>query len=148
VTQAYFAPNDEFIEVIKDAAGRGVDVRIILPGFSDSSFVLRASRANYEGLLAVGIKLFEKHDRFLHAKTAVIDGLWSTVGSSNLDYLSFVHTNEANAMILGSEFGHQMETQFLEDIKLATPIDAREWNQRSMWQRTKEIFSSYFEYWL
>jgi cardiolipin synthase len=148
VTQAYFSPNDQFISALKDAARRGVDVRIILPGFTDSRFVLYTSRAHYTELLEAGVKLYERDDRMLHAKTAVIDGLWSTVGSSNLDYLSFVHDNEANAVIVGRDFGRQMEDLFRVDLSHARPIELEKWNRRSPWERMKERFFSLFKYWL
>lgn len=147
VTQAYFAPNDEFIDALEAAARRGVDVRILLPGFSDHKMLVYASRARYTELLEAGVKLYESKDRLLHAKTAVIDGLWSTVGSSNLDYFSFLRDNEANAVILGRDFGRQMEDLFQLDIGHAQRIELEKWKQRSGWERFKERFSSLFNYW-
>jgi cardiolipin synthase len=148
VTQAYFTPNDEFIDALKDAARRGVDVRILLPGFSDHKMVLYASRAHYTELLKAGIKLYERKDRLLHAKTAVIDGLWSTVGSSNLDYFSFLHNNEANAVILGQNLGRQMEQLFQLDLSHAQSIELEKWKKRPPWERLMEKFSVLFKYWL
>jgi cardiolipin synthase len=147
VTQAYFTPNDEFIDALKDAARRRVDVRILLPGFSDHKMVLYASRAHYTELLKAGIKLYERKDRLLHAKTAVIDGLWSTVGSSNLDYFSFLRNNEANAVILGQNFGRQMEDLFQSDLTHAQSIDLEKWKKRPPWERLREKFSVLFKYW-
>jgi cardiolipin synthase len=147
VTQAYFAPNDEFIDTLKEAAMRGVDVRIILPGFSDHRMVLYASHAHYTELLKAGVKLYERNDRLLHAKTAVIDGLWSTVGSSNMDYLSFLHNNEANVVILGVDFGRQMEGLFQSDLGHADIIDLKVWEKRPFGERFMEKFSSLFKYW-
>lgn len=146
ITQAYFLPNDEFLEALKSAAKRGVDVRILLPGFTDSKIVLEASHSNYEDLLEAGVKLYERDDRLLHAKTAVIDGLWSTVGSSNLDYRSFLHNDEANAVILGQDFGTQMEALFQADLKHAHQIEVGQWERRSIWQHMKERFSVLFYY--
>lgn len=148
VTQAYFAPNDEFIDALKAAAERGVDVRILLPGFNDHKLLLYASRAHYAELLKAGVKLYERRDRLLHAKTAVIDGMWSTVGSSNLDYFSFLRDNEANAVILGHDFGQQMEDLFQLDLESAQPIELEKWKRRSVWERLKEGFGSLFNYWL
>jgi cardiolipin synthase len=84
----------------------------------------------------------------LHAKTAVIDGIWSTVGSSNLDYLSFLHDDEANATIVGSDFGQQMENLFQLDLNHAQPIELGKWKRRSAWERIKERFLSLFKYWM
>lgn len=146
ITQAYFLPNDEFLGALKDAAKRGVDVRILLPGFTDSTIALQASHSNYEDLLEAGVKLYERNDRLLHAKTAVIDCLWSTVGSSNLDYRSFVHNDEANAVIFGQEFGEQMEALFRSDLKRAHQVELAQWEERSLWKRLKERFGVLFYY--
>lgn len=147
VTQAYFSPNDQFIEALKEAARSGIDVRILLPGFSDHKMVLYSSHAQYAGLLGAGVKLYERNDRLLHSKTAVIDGLWSTVGSSNLDYQSFLHNNEVNAVILGYDFGRQMEELFLSDLSHARQIELEEWEKRPLWERFMEMMSSLFKYW-
>src|SRR5690606_34030557 len=100
ITQAYFAPDPEFLDLMKEAARRGVDVRIAVAGKSDSALLLALSRRFYGGLLEAGVRIFESEDTVLHAKTAVVDGVWSTVGSSNLDYRSFIHNHEVNAVIV------------------------------------------------
>ncbi len=109
--------------------------------------VLYAPHAHYTELLKAGVKLYDRNDRLLHAKTPVIDGLWSTVGSSNLDYLSFLHNNEANAVILGEDFGRQMEGLFQSDLGHADIIDLKVWEKRPLWERFMEKFSSLFKYW-
>lgn len=93
------------------------------------------------GGVTAGVKLYERDDRVLHAKTAVIDCLWATVGSSNLDYRSFVHNDEANAVIFGQAFGEQMEALFLSDLKRANRIELAHWGERSLWKRLKERLS-------
>jgi cardiolipin synthase len=147
VTQAYFAPNDQFIEVLEDGARRGVDVRVILQGLSDHKILLHASQAHYTRLLKAGVRIYERRDRLLHAKTAVIDALWSTVGSSNLDYFSFLRNNEVNAVILGRDFGLQMEDLFEFDIGHAEEIELEKWQDRSVWKRLMEQFSNLLKYW-
>jgi cardiolipin synthase len=146
ITQSYFAPDDELMAAITEAAGRGVDVRILVTGFSDSQLLLNASRAYYGDLLEAGVKVFESQEHIMHAKTMVVDGYWSTVGSSNLDYLSFLHNHEANAVILGVKFASQLEDVFLADLANAVPIDAERWRRRSLWQRTKELGSYFIRY--
>lgn len=148
VTQAYFSPDDQFLDILKQAARRGVDVRILLPGFTDISILLYGSRAHYTELLEEGIKLYERNDALLHAKTAVIDGIWATVGSSNLDYRSFLHNNEANAVIVGRRFGQQMEQLFLSDQARAENIELAKWRERPLRLRFLEQFGSWFDYWL
>ena len=148
ISQAYFAPDDRFMSLLKDAAARGVDVRLIVPAYSDTNVVVHASRSRYGELLTQGIRIFETTTTVLHAKTAVIDGIWSTVGSSNLDYRSFLHNHEVNAVIFGSDFGSQMERQFEEDLAAAREVALSEWENRPLLDRVKEFWSWTVEYWL
>jgi cardiolipin synthase len=148
ITQAYFAPDKEFLQLLASSARRGVDVRLLAPGLSDSAMVLSASRSRYGDLLEAGVRIFENQNAVLHAKTAVIDGIWSTVGSSNLDYRSFLHNDEVNAIVIGEEFGLEMEKQFLQDMTQAREIELHEWNDRSVWSRFREKLSWTIEYWL
>jgi cardiolipin synthase len=147
VTQAYFTPTDAFLEALQAAARRGVDVRILLPGVSDQPVVRYAAHARYTALLKAGVQLYERDDRILHAKTAVIDGIWSTVGSSNWDYLSFVHNDEANAVLLGRECGQQMEALFQQDLRQARSITLQQWQTRPLRERVMETLSLLFQYW-
>ncbi len=146
ITQSYFAPDDELMAAITEAAARGVDVRILVAGFSDSDLLLSASRAYYDDLLEAGVSVFESQEHILHAKTMVVDGYWSTVGSSNLDYLSFLHNHEANAVILGSKFAAQLEDVFVADLENAVQINRERWGRRSLWQRAKELGSYFIRY--
>ncbi|ANO53351.1 hypothetical protein BA177_17285 [Woeseia oceani] len=148
ITQAYFAPDETFTTLLGDAAARGVDVRLIVPGISDSAAILHASRSRYGKLLERGIRIYETTGTFLHAKTAVIDGVWSTVGSSNLDYRSFLHNDEVNAIVLGPHFGKQMEAQFELDLSDTREVTLEQWKQRPALDRLKEVFSWVVEYWL
>src|SRR3972149_6398689 len=93
----------ETIKALRDAAGRGVDVKIVLPGDTAASLTLSAGRYYYSELLKSGVKLYERRDVLLHAKTAVIDNVWSTVGSTNMDFWSFSMNDEGNAGILSKE---------------------------------------------
>ena len=146
ITQSYFAPDEELLAAIREAAARGVDVRILVAGFSDSQVLLNASRSYYGDLLESGIRVFESQEQILHAKTMVVDGYWSTVGSSNLDYLSFLHNHEANAVILGAHFAQQLEDIFTADQDNAVEIKLDDWRDRSLWQRTKELGSYFIRY--
>ena len=85
------------------------------------------------------MKIYERRDALLHAKTAVIDGVWSTIGSTNLDWRSFLHNDEVNAVILGQEFGAQMQAMFEKDLASSNPITLDQWNQRSIGTRLKEL---------
>jgi cardiolipin synthase A/B len=148
ITQAYFAPNDKFMDHLKHAAERGVDVRILVPGISDSKVVLYASRSHYGDLLSHGVRVYENDSAVLHAKTAVIDGIWSTVGSSNLDFRSFLHNDEVNAIVLGKDFAKQMEDQFATDLNTSKAMSLEEWQDRPLTDRLQETFGRSMEYWL
>jgi cardiolipin synthase len=135
---AYFAPGNEMVGALADAAQRGVDVVLVLPGRSDFTLVLHAGRSYYERLLAAGVRIHEMDDAVMHAKTAVIDGVVSTVGSSNMDWRSFVSNNEINAIVLGRDFGAQLEAVFERDLANSRPIGLDAWRQRDLSDRFME----------
>jgi cardiolipin synthase A/B len=148
LTMAYFVPDPQTLEALKNAAKRGVDVQLVLPGFSDFWAVFHAGRSHYSELLRAGVKIYERRNALLHAKTAVIDGVWSTVGSSNIDLRSFLHNEELNAVVLGAEFGSEMEELFRRDLAESHAIDPQRWAARSPALRLKENFARVWEYWL
>src|SRR3989339_1110997 len=144
MTNSYFIPDDQIVKALTDAAERGVDVKIILPGISDSQFVLYAQRYYYSGLLKSGVKLYEHSTSLLHAKTAVIDKVWSTVGSTNMDFLSLLNNDEVNAVILSNEFAVEMEKMFVSDLADSRQIQLDEWEKRPLFQRLKVIILHLF----
>ena len=148
ITMAYFVPDPAFIDALTAAARRGVDVVLVLPGFSDSSLVFNAGRSHYTDLLRAGVKVYERRDALLHAKTAVVDGVWSTVGSSNMDWRSFALNYEVNAVVLGPEFAAEMEALFQRDVEDSVRITPEAWKDRGVDDRFMEIFSRMFERWL
>jgi cardiolipin synthase A/B len=148
ITMAYFVPDPQTLEVLKDAARRGVDVRLVLPSQSDLWIVFHAGRSHYAELLEAGVRIHERQEALLHAKTIVIDGVWSTVGSSNIDWRSFLHNYELNAVILGPEFGRQMESAFERDLAKSVAIESEAWARRSVRHRVLELFGRMWEYWL
>ena len=148
ITMAYFVPDPAFIDVLTAAARRGVDVVLVLPGFSDSSLVFHAGRSHYADLLDAGVKLYERRDALLHAKTAVVDGVWSTVGSSNMDWRSFALNYEINAVVLGPEFAADMEALFQRDVADSVRITPEALKARGVGDRSMEFFSRMFERWL
>jgi cardiolipin synthase len=138
ITNAYFVPDPQMMDALKDAVKRGVDVRLLLPGKSDSDLVWYASRSYYNELLKEGVKIYERNDALLHAKTALIDGVWSTIGSTNMDWRSFVHNYEVNAVILSAEFGDKMRALYEKDLEAAHEIKYEDWKKRSIYTRMKE----------
>jgi cardiolipin synthase A/B len=119
-----------------------------VPGFSDSALIFHASRADYEELLAGGVRIYEQRHALLHAKTIVIDTALSMVGSANFDSRSFLHNNEVNAVVVGSEFAQRLETLFERDLRDTRELQLDSWRQRPLLDRLKEFGSSLFSYWL
>ncbi|SEQ14649.1 cardiolipin synthase [Azotobacter beijerinckii] len=148
LTNAYFVPDPQLLAALKAAVARGVDVRLLLPGHTDSWLVFQAGRAYYSELLEAGVKLYQRRDALLHVKTAVIDGVWSTVGSTNLDWRSFLHNHEVNAVVLGSEFGDRMRAAFLADLAKSDAIALEKWRRRPLDDRARELLGRLWEYWL
>lgn len=148
LTNAYFVPDPQLLAALKEAAQRGVDVRLLLPEKTDSALVFYASRSYYDELLSAGVKIYERQDALLHAKTALIDGVWSTIGSTNLDWRSFVNNQEINAVILGQDFGAQMQALFEHDLESSKLITLEEWRQRSIGARIKERAARLWARWL
>lgn len=148
ITNAYFVPDPQLKDALKNAAARGVDVRLILPGKTDSDLVWYASRSHYTDLLKGGVHIFERQDALLHAKTAVIDGVWSTIGSTNLDWRSFLHNQELDAVVLGYDFGRQMHDMFEMDLKDSHEITLEEWRRRPLLDRIKEMGARLWARWL
>ncbi len=148
LTNAYFVPDPQLMQALIRAVARGVDVNMIVPSTTDSSLVFHAGRSHYEPLLRAGVKLNERRGALLHAKTGLIDGVWSTVGSTNLDWRSFLHNQELSAIILGPEFGAKMREAFDRDLAASDAITLADWEHRSITTRVKEMFARLWEYWL
>ena len=138
LTNAYFVPDPQLLKSLGDAAARGVDVKLILPSHSDSAVVFHAGRSHYSTLLKAGVKIYERAGPLLHSKTAVIDGVWSTVGSTNLDWRSFLDNDEINAVILGRDFAQKMQVMFATDLAGSKAIDLESWERRPLSLRLKE----------
>ena len=148
LTNAYFVPDPQLLATLEAAAGRGVDVKLILPSQTDSWLVFHAGRGHYERLLRRGVKIYERRGVILHSKTALIDGVWATVGSTNLDWRSFLHNEELNAVILGTGFGNQVKAMFDKDLAGSDQVTLERWRQRPLDMRIKELFGRVWEYWL
>lgn len=148
ITHAYFAPNPELLKAMEQASRRGVDVRLIVPAFTDSRIVLNATQSTFTPLLESGVKIYELKDALLHAKSVVIDGTVAIVGSANLDMRSFLHNDEVNAIVIDREFGQRMEEVFKKDERSSRPVTRERWEKRSLWQRLKELGVKLFGYWI
>jgi cardiolipin synthase len=140
ITNAYFVPDPQLVDALLAAVHRGVDVRLILPSKTDSRSAAYAAHSHYEELLKGGVKIYERRSALLHAKTAVIDGVWSCVGSSNLDWRSAVDNDEINAVILSREFAERMLSAYALDQAQSDIIDLETWRHRPGAEHLKEWF--------
>jgi cardiolipin synthase len=139
ITNAYFAPDDNFVQILNATARRGVDVRILTGGpRTDVPVVRLAGRASYEMLLAAGVRIYEWQPSTLHAKTFVVDGEWATIGSMNFDNRSLALNDEATLMVLDREVGGRMEEIFLDDLRYADEITLTHFGRRSWTERLAE----------
>ena len=138
ITDAYFAPDAQMLETLEAAAQRGVDVRLLAPERSNEPLIGPATRSHYSELLRAGVRIYQWQGKMLHAKTATIDGVWSTVGSSNLDWWSIARNNEVNAVILNTGFADRMNLMFRNDVENSEQIDLDQWEKRSLIERVEE----------
>jgi len=148
ITCAYFVPDDQTLWALMDAARRGVNVQLVLPNISDAGIVQEAGRAYYTQLLKAGVRIYELKHTVLHAKTAVVDGVWSTVGSTNIDKRSFMHNYELNVIVMGDAFGAEMDSAFQEDLRNSTEVTLSAWQRRPLLARVREWLAGLLSYWL
>lgn len=140
ITNSYFVPDQDFRDLLKRAAARGVDVRVLtVSSQTDVKTTWYAGRDRYEELLRGGIRIFEYQPTMLHAKTIVVDGLWGSIGSMNFDNRSMAFNNESNLVVLDSAFGAQMDSVFLDDLRYSTEITLPEFQRRSLVQKMIEM---------
>jgi cardiolipin synthase len=116
-------------------------VRLLLPGVTDTPLATHAQRASYGPLLEAGVRILEVGDSVMHAKVGVVDGTWSSVGSSNLDRRSVAWNNEVDAILLGREVGALMERVLGRAMSRATPVVLDQWRRRSLGLRLRELLS-------
>jgi cardiolipin synthase len=139
LTAAYFVPRPAFIEALCDAAERGVDVQSLVPGTHiDKGFVRTAGRATYEELISCGVRIWEYCPTMLHAKTMVVDGAWSSVGSVNFDNRSFQLHDEVTLCVQSEEFAGLLSEQFARDLEASEEIEEERWKERGLVHRASE----------
>ena len=146
LTTPYFVPDPRLLTAIQNASRRGVEVALMLPSDSDVPAALAAARSYYDELMAAGVTVYELQGALLHAKTAVVDHSWSTIGSANLDMRSFLFNREVNAVVLGHDFGTKMEVLFFQDVANSVRIDEGKWRMRGIRARFAELIARMFWY--
>ncbi|WP_373691638.1 phospholipase D-like domain-containing protein [Hyalangium versicolor] len=144
IAAAYFVPDRRMVAVLREAAQRGVEVSLLLNGRSDHPFLEHCTRAFYEKLLGAGVRIFEWQRGVLHAKTAVVDGVWGTIGSFNLERLSLAFNHEVNAVFADPQLGQRVEDSFRNDCGSCREVSLEEFRRRPLWQKVLERVLYFF----
>ena len=139
MTHAYFIPDSDFVEAIKSAARRGVDVRLLLPAVSNHVVADWLSRGYYGEMLAAGVRIFRFQGAMVHAKTSTIDGRWSTVGTANIDRLSMTGNYEVNVEFVDASMATQMERIYETDLSNCIELTADTWAARGIHKKFTEL---------
>ncbi|MGA9747276.1 MAG: phospholipase D-like domain-containing protein [Nocardioides sp.] len=139
MTHAYFIPDDDFVAALIAAARRGVDVRLLVPRTSNHVVADWLSRGFYGELLAAGVRIFRFTGAMVHAKTATVDGRWSTVGTANIDRLSMTGNYEVNVEFIDPDLAAEMERIYACDLTNAVELTAAEWASRGLHKRFTEL---------
>src|SRR6476620_8041936 len=139
ITNSYFVPGENFLQLLLSAAHRGVDVRVLtVSGKTDVKTTWYAGRTYYEKLLEGGVRVYEYQPTMMHAKTMVVDGMWSYVGSMNFDNRSLSFNNESHLVTLDASIGAQMDSIFMDDLKWSKEIKLDEFRKRPLSGRILE----------
>jgi cardiolipin synthase A/B len=148
ITTPYFVPERRIQRQIADAAARGVDVRLLVPHKSDVALAQWAARAAYAALLVNGVHIYEYQPRLLHAKTVLVDAAYTTVGTSNIDYRSFLLNYELNLFSRDARLCRELDRQFREDLELSEEIHAENWSRRPWIDKLFELVGWMARRWL
>lgn len=143
--QAYFLPDTLATQMMVEARHRGVEVTVIVPGpLIDTKLVRRASRSSWGDLLKAGVRIYEYQPTNFHCKVMIVDGVWSSVGSTNFDNRSFRLNDEANLNVYDAGFAQKLEQTFAEDLKKTREVTLAEWEQRSWHVKLADWFWGLF----
>jgi cardiolipin synthase len=144
IAAAYFVPDRRMMAALREAAQRGVEVSLLLNGRSDHPFLEHCAHAFYERLLGAGVRIFEWQRGVLHAKTAVVDGVWGTLGSFNLERLSMGFNHEVNAVFADPQLGRALEDSFRNDCGSCREVLLEEFRRRPLWKKVLERVLYFF----
>ena len=147
ITSPYFIPGESLMDALIIAIQSGLDVKVLIPGISDSKMVNTAASAYYTELLQYGAKIYKYNKGFVHAKTMVIDNDLSIIGSANMDYRSFDLNFEVNAMVYSKNIANQLTVAFEDDLKVSEQIDKDSWINRPkyihLWEKVVRLLSPF-----
>jgi cardiolipin synthase len=142
----YFVPDPPAIDTLIEAKQRGVDVKVMVSGMNNDSWLSRQNSIRLYGrLLQAGVEIFEYHHTMLHHKTMMVDGVWATVGTTNFDNRSFAHNEESNVCFYDRALVERMEATFRADLKACTPVNLGAWQRRGAWARGQEFVAAFLQ---
>jgi len=141
VTNPYFVLDERMQEAVLRTVRRGVRVAVLVPAVIDHNIVRQASRAQFGDLLRAGVEIYEYTPALLHAKTMVIDGVWATIGSTNLDNLSFAFNEELNLFFYDRGVARQLERVFMDDLRTSRRVTYDAWKRRGLGARLLEVLA-------
>jgi cardiolipin synthase len=148
VEAAFFVPTHDEVKALKEAARRGVDVRLLVPDHGGSKLSIAVGRSRYGELLKAGVKIYETRGVVLHSKTVTIDGVWSVIGSSNFDHRSVIFNDEVDSVVLGGDTAQGLQAIFEADRATAHPIDHKTWSRRPVTAKLEELYARVWQNWL
>jgi len=141
IANPYFFPDDRIEEALINAVKRGVKVVVLTPEKGDHATTSSASRSGLGPFLLGGVEIYQYHPALMHAKAMVVDGVWATVGSANLDYRSLAINEEINLVVYDAAFAGQLEKSFQEDLKYSKKLTYEDWHSRPFIDKILELFS-------
>jgi cardiolipin synthase A/B len=145
ITTPYFVPDESSEWSLQEAVSRGVKIRILVEGdITDAMPVKYASRNVYDRLLSMGIEIYEYQPTMMHTKAVVVDGAWSMFGSANFDNRSLELNDELNVAVSDRDLARRLLDDFEQDLRVSSRLDLARWRQRSLLDRSREKFWSYF----
>ena len=146
VANPYFVPDPPAIDTLIEARQRGVDVKIMVSGANNDSWLSRQNSVRLYGrLLDAGVEIYEYHHTMLHHKTMVVDGVWSTIGTTNFDNRSFAHNEESNVCVYDATLAEHLEAIFQADLRGCTRVDPHTWRRRGVLARGQEFIAAFLQ---
>jgi len=146
IANSYFVPDPVALDTLIDAKRRGIDVRIMVAGIRNDNWIARHNSVRLYGrLLEAGIEILEYNHTMLHHKTMTVDGLWTTIGTTNFDNRSFAHNEESNVCVYDRGLARELERIFHEDARLCERVDIEDWKRRGVFDRIQEFIAAFME---
>lgn len=146
IANPYFIPDQGAIDLLKAARRRGVKVRIMVAGIHNDNWIARQNSVRLYGpLLEAGIEIYEYNHSMLHQKTMVVDGVWSTVGTTNFDSRSFAHNEENNVCVCDKKLAKELEALFAADVKGCEMMTLKKWRKRPLLEKLAQNTASLFQ---